>query len=77
MLVLFHFIEIKKNSFLIIYLFLLFCLGLFNIYLVYRGCQYYLNYNDNDDDEDDQEDFQLECNCHLCKEHYARPYNTY
>ena len=26
---------------------------------------------------DDDENFQVDCNCNICKEHYAKPYNTY
>lgn len=40
--------------------------------------KYSSSYNsDNDDDSDEEEDFQVDCNCNICKEYYAKPYNTY
>jgi len=37
----------------------------------------YDNDSDNDSDSDEEEDFQVDCNCNICKEYYAKPYNTY
>jgi hypothetical protein len=40
--------------------------------------KYSSSYNsDSDGDSDEEEDFQVDCNCNICKEHYAKPYNTY
>jgi len=57
------------NTILLISLFA----GLILIIVKYKK----IRISSSDGDSDEEEDFQVDCNCNICKEYYAKPYNTY